>query len=440
MKRQPVVAHMRLSIYASSSRPACAWLAAALFVFVVTCAPVRAQDNKQTRPRKLPTPERIVADYLKTVGGKQKQSAIRDATYEWLVELSDGTQGRARTVRKAPDATRLDLYLGDAETNSAANARTAWRRERDGSVRTLTGGAAQTAKLQAALEASRLLDLKKRDVLARTVAYDDTAGAGEAAYIVEFARRDGARLRCRFGAQSKLLTEVADEAQQTLVAYADYRAEQGTLEPHRVRVNLRAAPALTFTLQSVSYNTNLSAALFEPPGDGALNVVALLREVARHQDVVERRVHEYTFTRRETEREFNDRGELKKEKTVVHEVYPLPGRRPVLKLISEDGVPLPPERAAREEKRVGEEIEEATRDYEKQRAKRARERAERERRQGDKPAAAKEEDDDEFGIGTFVRVCEFVAPRRERLQERDVIVFDFRARPGYKPKGRPNRS
>ncbi len=402
-----------------------------LLLVGAACTPAFAQVARTEQARKLPAPERIVADYVKAVGGKQKLRALQDATYEWRVQLPAQAEGHARTIRKAPDATRTDVFLNDHETNVAVNARTAWRRAADGSLRTLTGGDAQAAKLQAALEASRLLELKKRDVLARTLAYERAAAATAAVYVVEFSRRDGARVRCRFGVESKLLVQVADEAHGVVVNYNDYRAASGVLEPHRVEIVMPGAPPLVFTLQSVRYNTGVADALFEPPGDSSLNVIALLREVAQHQEEIEQRVSDYTFTRREVEREFDDHGAIKKEKTTVHEVYPLVGGGRVLKLISEDGVALAAERTAREEKRVTEEIEKATREYEQRKAKRERERAQK---AGEQKA---ESDDAELGgLGAFVRVCEFVAPRRERFQDRDVIVFDFHARPGYKPRNR----
>ena len=67
---------------------------------------------------------------------------------------------------------------------------------------------------------------------------------------------------------------------------------------------------------------------------------ALLREVARNQDVVEKRVTEYAFLQKETDRELNGKGELKKEKTKVYEVFPVAHREPIMKLISENGVAL----------------------------------------------------------------------------------------------------
>ncbi len=421
------LSHSSLLLRASSPRRVRTRLM--LLLIIAACTPTFAQVARTERARKLPAPDRIVSDYVKAVGGKQHLRALADATYEWLVQ--GPAQGRARTIRKAPCAVRTDVFLNHTETNAAVNARTAWRRDADGSLRTLTGGDAQAAKLQAALEASRLLDLKKRDVLARTLGFESAPDANASVYVVEFSRRGGAHVRCRFGAESKLLMQVADEARRTIVDYGDYRAESGVLEPHRVEIAAQGGPPLVFTLQGVRYNTGVADALFEPPGDASLNVVALLREVAHHQEEIEGRVSDYTFTRREVEREFDDHGTVKKEKTIVHEVYPLVGGGRVLKLISEDGLALAPERAAREEKRVTEEIEKATREYEQRKAKRERERAQKagEKKDGD--------DDAELGgLGAFVRVCEFVAPRRERFQDRDVIVFDFHARPGYKPRNR----
>ena len=39
-------------------------------------------------------------------------------------------------------------------------------------------------------------------------------------------------------------------------------------------------------------------------------------------------------------------------------------------------------------------------------------------------------------ISPFLKACEFVSPRREVLAGREAIVFDFRPRPGFRPKNR----
>ena len=406
-------------------------------------ASAQTNDAAKARGKKLPSPDKIVSDYLKAAGGRKRQSAIRDATYEWSVQQqqpgADAAQGTARTFTKSPASTRTDIIFARNETNAAANARSAWQRRTDGELRTLTGAEANVARLLSALDASRLVDYKKQDVLARTVEFASGENSIEPAYVVEFSRRNGARLRYWFDAQRKLPVQVADDSRRLTIRYKDYRATQdGLLEPHRIEFVERDAATLVLTLNGVRYNTGLADALFEPPGDQSLNISELLRAVARNQAQLDRRVSEYTFTRKETEREIDDKGVVKKEQTLVHEVYPVAGGGRVLKLISEDGVPLSPERMAKEEKRVVEMIGKIEGENVKRKEKRERERAAqaaRARRKGE-PEAGVGDAEEDVGIGLFLRACEFVSPRRERLQNRDTIVFDFRPRPDFKPANR----
>jgi hypothetical protein len=386
--------------------------------------------------RKLPSPDKIVGDYVKAAGGKKRQTAVRDATYEWSVQGgAEGARGTARTFKKFPASTRTDITLERVERNSAANARSAWQRRDGDGLRTLTGTDANVAKLLAALDASRLIDYRKQDVLARTIEFSNGDAHLEPAYVVEFSRRNGARVSYWFGANSKLPVQVTDGARAVSIRYKDYRATQnGLLEPHRVEIETGGdGGTFALTLESVRYNTGLDDAIFEPPSDRSLNISELLRAVARNQEELDRRVSEYTFTRTETEREIDDKGVVKKEKRAVHEVYPVAGGGSVQKLISEDGVPLSAERAAKEEKRVGEALEKLARENAKRLEREARERAERARKRGE---AGNRDEDENVGIGLFLRACEFVSPRRESFNDRDAIVFDFRPRPNFKPANR----
>ncbi|HEV7906480.1 MAG TPA: hypothetical protein VGO96_21760 [Pyrinomonadaceae bacterium] len=397
---------------------------------------------QKARVRKLPSPDKIVNDYLKASGGKQRQSAVRDATYEWKVQQPQGAggapEGTARTFRKFPASTRTDISLERSESNAATNARSAWLRRDGGELRTLTDTEANVAKLLSALDASRLVDYKKQDVLARTLEFSEGGNNLEPAYVVEFSRRNGARLRYWFGADRKLPLQVADDSRELVIRYKDYRTTQsGLVESHRIEIDGRDVAPLLLTLNGVRYNTGLDDALFEPPSDAALNVSELLRAVARNQAQLDRRVSDYTFTRKETQREFDGKGAVKKEKIVVHEVYPVAGGGGVLKLISEDGVPLTPSELEREEKRVVEEIAKLERENAKRKEKRERERTERARKRKDAGGNGDgEAEEDNVGVAVFLRACEFVSPRRERFQEREAIVFDFRPRPNFKPSNR----
>ena len=399
----------------------------AVLIFLSTSINAPAQKKEvRAQGRKLPAPEKIVEAYLKAVGGKKRQVEVRDAVYEYDVLLKEQAMGRARTQVKAPAAVRTDTIFGNGEINAASNGRSAWERGLDGSLRTLTDAEGNNAKLQAALSASRLVNYKKLNVLVRTVSLEETGG--EPAYVLEFSSRNGARLRYWFGATSRLLLKVEDATRRLTLSYLDYRAENGLLEPHRLESQLGQTGALTFVLKKASYNTGIADKIFDPPSAEALDIPALLRELAANQRKVDERVSEYSFIEKRTEREINGRGEVTKEKTSVFEVYPLEGGGSIYKLVSENGLPLSPEKMAEQEKRIAESVARHEREREKKKQKEASEAA----KQGGE-AKKQEDDKDDVGISTFLRACEFVSPRKEKRGERESVVFDFRPRVGFRP-------
>jgi hypothetical protein len=378
-----------------------------------------------TFAQKLPSADKIVDNYLKAIGGKKSAGALRDATYDWTIEFNNQPFGTARTQRKAPSSERWEMTFGNGQIISATNTRSAWEVGLDNHLRTLTGLESAAAKLRATLNSSRLINFKKANVLARVLSLGDLGS--EPAYIVEFSTRSGARFQYYFSVKTGLITKITSDVKKTRVLFDDYRPVQGIKEPHRVRMNFDVAGELTLLLQSVKFNTGIADSVFDPPSaKEELDVAALLLEVGRNQDEIENRVAEYAFKQTETDREINDKGELKKETVKVYEVYPLPNREPVQKLISENGVPLSPERAAKEDRRVQEEFAKAERDKEKDEKKVAQQRAERQKKEGSEGTE----------ISPFLKACEFVSPRREMLSGRETIVFDFRPRAGFKPQNR----
>jgi hypothetical protein len=371
--------------------------------------------------KKLPSAEKIVDNYLKALGGKKSVSALKDTTYNWTIQLNDQPFGTARTQRKAPSSERWELTFGNGQIISATNTRSAWELGLDNHLRTLTGPESAAAKLRATLDSSRLINFKKLNVLARVVSLGDLAS--EPAYIVEFSTRSGARFQYYFGVKTGLITKITGDVKKTKLILDNYKKVDGIQEPHRIRMNVEGTGELMLLLQSVTFNTGINDSIFDPPGaKEGLDVVALLREVEKNQDELENRVAEYAFRQTETDREINSKGELKKETVKVYEVFPLPNREPVQKLISENGVQLSPERAAKEDRRIREEFEKAEREKEKDEKKSAQRRAERDKKDTE--------------ISPFLKVCEFVSPRRELLAGRETIVFDFRPRAGFKPKNR----
>src|SRR5947208_41149 len=85
-------------------------LVLSIFVFAVLFQPVRAQQT-----RSLPSAEKIVDNYLKAIGGKKLASSIRDASYEWTIQLRDQPMGSARVQFKAPASQLSEMTLGNGQ-------------------------------------------------------------------------------------------------------------------------------------------------------------------------------------------------------------------------------------------------------------------------------------------------------------------------------------
>jgi hypothetical protein len=390
-------------------------------LLLLACALVSVPARAQTTARqKLPAADKIVGDYVKAIGGRKQLAAVRDAVYEWAVEEDGRPAGRATTRAKAPGSTFVQIETGGGTFAAGVTPRSVWTRGRDGAAATLTDAEARAARLAARLDATHLADFKRQNLLALTVGAEEVAG--EPAYAVEFRSRDAARVRYLFGARTRLLLRAVDEARGLQTDFADYRAEAGVLEPHRLLVRLRGAGTYTLRLQSVRYNTALADALFEPPHAEALDVAQLVKEVVEREPRTDIPYGEYTYTVKETERELDGRGETKKATVRVWDVFLAPNGNGIGKLTSVNGAPLAPDRAAKEEQRVAAFLT-------------ANEKA--------VPAPQKGQGgfrirmgDYGFDLADLLRACEFVAPRREQFQGRAAFVFDYRPRADFRPKSK----
>ncbi len=177
------------------------------------------------------------------------------------------------------------------------------------------------------------------------------------------------------------------------------------------------------------------------------DIPAFIRAVAQSEHAMQPRRFEYTWTTKITDREVNKRGEVTKETVKVYEVYPVKGEF-VRKLVSENGVPVSPEKADEQLKRAVAKLEKA-------------ERVEQKQADGIMPPPLAPADPsgipsfgftngfkfrDGFSTGEFyftpariMRAAEFVNPRRERLRERDVLVLDFHPRADFQPANEQQR-
>lgn len=379
--------------------------------------------------------EKIVADAVRASGGKKRLAAIKNTVYEW-----NASGGEARVLRfqtSAPGAWRIDVgrAAGAADlindSTVATNGSAVWRSDANNDLRTLSDAEAKALRLQAVLAATRLVDFNKQRIGAQIVG--QPVVENEATFAVEFAARNGAKMRYYFGANSKLPVKIENPALAYSFCFGDYREENGVLEPHKFVNNCGATDAQTFELARVSTNANLTAAVFDPPRTiENFDIAALLAELQKNERELQARLDQYSFVQTSIERDFDDKGAVKKETRKVYEVFPTRAGKTVLKLVSENGVELAGEKLEKENQRVAKELTEAEEDYQKEQAKRARQQLEKQKGRdgGDAPDEAQLERNT---IATLLKISEIYAPRVERFRDRDTIVVNFRPRAGFKP-------
>ncbi len=193
---------------------------------------------------------------------------------------------------------------------------------------------------------------------------------------------------------------------------------------------------LVFAVSLITASTALAQSSMQD-----INIPALVRETNRNGVQMSSRMFDYTFTQTVSLRLINKNGRVKTEPLRVYEVYPMPGRRLIKKLVSEDGMMISQERAAKELKRVSDALTKAEREEEQKKAKQTSQASVvtlQSETQCEIAGYATEffgADGGEiiFSIPDFLCAGEFYAPRRESFRGRDTIVLSFRPRASYVP-------
>jgi hypothetical protein len=163
-----------------------------------------------------------------------------------------------------------------------------------------------------------------------------------------------------------------------------------------------------------------------------IDVPKLIRAAQLNGEIMNKRVFEYSWKSKTLVQEFK-RGRLVKEVEQDHEVYPSPGLTFVVqKLVKENGLPLSPKRAAKEQKRVDAELiraEVAAAAFDDGETATAR-------RTGCPTfgiwavlngTGGKETS---LGISDFLCFGSFFSPRIERREGRNTVMLRFRPRDG----------
>lgn len=142
------------------------------------------------------------------------------------------------------------------------------------------------------------------------------------------------------------------------------------------------------------------------------DIPTLLQQAKDHQKQVDKIRENYTYREFAQTDELDGNGRVKKTETEEHEVFFVNGKE-ISRKTKKNGKELSPDEQRKEQERVNKEVEKAT-----------------------KNSGKHADDEDSVSISKVLAVIKVSTPRREVLNGRSTIAFDFVGDPHAKSKGR----
>ena len=318
---------------------------------------------------------KVIDQFVKAAGGRKALTRIQNLTLDGTTRGSaDQQPGTYTFIVKIPNRYYTEWRSGGKTMIEAYNGKSAWHQSEGGDLATFLGPEAVQIEAASQYYNARFLTLSKKKIAA-TLKGSATI-AGRAATQVELTFPTGATWEVYFDQQTHLID-----------------AEKATIAgiPREV------------------YYDNYRVVLYE--------------EIDANQKQIDKIKENYAGTQVEEETEYDKNGKVTKKEVHEYTFFYLNGDE-ITTLVKKDGKALSDEEQKKENDKTKKRIEEAQKEEKKKEEKEAKA-----KEQGKDP-----KDPDEPGVEMFLRVSQFVNPRRERFRGQDTLVFDFEPNPEYKPK------
>jgi hypothetical protein len=385
--------------------------AAVLLLFAVPAA--RAQE-----------PSKIVGQYLKAAGGAKTLSKINTLTIEGtLTRAGTGESGAYTFDTRLPNRYYSEILLGQQHFIEAYNGKSAWRQDPARGVQTLLGTDALQLGAAAQYYISHLLNPKKNKLALAFVGHANIRGRD--ALQLDVASAAGIHRQVFFDVQSHLILKesatLAGVEQEIL--YDDYHAVDGVQLPRKIQLR-RGSDSFEVAVTRAAINGQVGERVFDFPRSSQVqlpDLKALFKEIGDNQKKIDKIKEAYASTQTVEEDELDGSGKIKKRDLREYQIFYLNGQE-IRTLVKKDGKPLGDDEQKKENERVQKRIQDVQKRQEKKEAK-----EQKAKREG-------KEEEDEVSIEQFLRICQFVNPRRERFRGQDVLVFDFEPNPDFKPR------
>jgi hypothetical protein len=371
-------------------------------------------------------PAKIADQYIKAAGGSKALSKIQTMTLEGtFTNSADGKSGTYTFDTKLPNRYYSELVLGDKNVIEAYNGKSAWHQTAAGELATLLGQEGQQLEAASSYYNARFLNLKKSKLALAFVGHAQVRGKD--ALQLEITTAANMKREVFFDPQTHLIVKesAAVGGISEEIFYDDYRSVDNVKLPYKIELH-RGPDVFSINITRAVINATIGERVFDFPIKSQVklpDLKTLFKEIDDHQKAIDKLKENYAGTRSEEETDYEKDGKVKKTDLKEYTFFYLNGEE-VSTLVKKDGKALGDDEQKKENEKTQKEIEEIQKREAKKDAK-----DEKAKEEG-----KKEKDDDDVGIEPFLRVSQFVNPRRERFRGQEVLVFDFEPNPEYKAR------
>jgi hypothetical protein len=374
---------------------------------------------------------KIIEQFVKAEGGSKALSKVQTLLIDGTIQSGGDEKSGTYSFRvKLPNRYYTEIRDGGKTVIEAYNGKSAWQKTESGQIATLLGPQALEMEAAAQYYNARFLNLSKKKIGS---AYKGTASLrGHETYQIELTYPTGVQWEVYFDQQSHLiLGEKATLAGVPReIYYDDYRTTNGVKIPYKVEIH-SGAQVYVVSVTRAEANETIGERVFDFPIQSQVklpDLKKLFEEIDANQKEIDKVRENYAGTQVEEETEYDKAGKVSKKESNEYTFFYLNGDE-ITTLVKKDGKALSEDEQRKENEKTQKRITEAQK---------------KEKKKEEKEEKAKEEgkdskDKDDPGIEVFLRVCQFVNPRRERFRGQDVLVFDFEPNPEYKPKNLEER-
>jgi hypothetical protein len=371
-------------------------------------------------------PAKIAEQYVKSEGGRKTLSKIQTMALDGaFTNAADGKSGTYTFDVKLPNRFYSELVVGNKPLIEAYNGKSAWHENAAGEIGTLLGQEGLQVEAASLYYNSRFLNPKKSKLALAFVGHAQVRGKD--ALQVELTTPNGIKREAFFDPETHLIVKesgaVGGVPEELL--YDDFRVVDGVKLPYKIELH-RGSDVYNIDVTRAAINETVGERTFDFPIKSQVklpDLKALFKEIDDNQKAIDKIKENYAGTRVEEETELDKDGKPKKTEVNEYSFFYLDGEE-ISTLVKKDGKPLSPEQQKKENEKTQKMIQQMQKSDAKKEAKEEK----------DKEEGKKENDDDDVGIETFLRTCQFVNPRRERFRGQDVLVFDFEPNPEYKAR------